>query len=493
MTRPLLVATLTEPPSAEGDELRALAGVADWLEIRADLVGEIPVEWLRERFPGSLLYTLRSRPEGGRFTPARERRRLRFLADTAEYDFVDLEAERDLTPELLAAIEPRRRVLSWHGAAGDLAALRGRLEHLRRAPAAHVKLVPRAAVSGDELPVLALLAENDAGDLTAFAAGEIGTWTRLVAPHLGSRLVYGSVSAVPAAPGQLPVTRLRTDWGLPELRPVRALCGVVGQPALGSLSPRLHNAAYRELGLELLYVPFEVDHFGDFWLEIVETELLDRIGLPLAGLSVTTPYKEVAAAVAGATSPLANTLQAVNTLVRRRGVWEGETTDAEGVIAALAARGVAPRGRRAAVVGCGGAGRAAALGLALTGAEVTLVNRGAERGLAAARQLGLPFVPLAELDPARFDLLVHATPLGREPDEMPLVDLAPLPPDAVVVDLVYGERPTALVAAARRRGLVGVDGREVLLHQAIPQFRLVTGRDLPLALGRRVLGVEEAE
>jgi len=493
MKRPLLVATLGEPPSADGEELRRLSREADWLEIRADLVGELDVDWLRARFRGALLYTLRSRGEGGRFTASRERRRQRFLADSGKYDFVDLEAERDLTPELLAAIDPARRLISWHGPAGDLAALRARSRSLRATPAAHVKLVPRAAASGDELPVLALLAESETENLTAFAAGEVGTWTRVAAPHLGSRLVYGSAGATPAAPGQLSIARLRRDWGLPHLGPVRMLFGLVGNPALRSLSPRLHNAIYAALGLEALYVPFEVDHFGDFWLEIVETEHLDRIGLPLAGLSVTSPYKEVAAAVAGATSPLANRLQAANTLVRRRGVWEGESTDAEGVVAALAARGITPRGRRAAVLGCGGAGRAAALGLALTGAEVLLFNRGAERGLEAARRLGLPFAPLDELEPERFDLLVNATPLGGEGDEAPPIDLAAVGDEAVIVDLVYGEQPTPLVAAARRRGLVGVDGREVLLHQAIPQFRAMTGRELPLALGRQVLGIEEAE
>src|SRR5690606_15390258 len=98
-----------------------------------------------------------------------------------------------------------------------------------------------------------------------------------------------------------------------------------------------------------------------------------------------------------------------------------------------------PRGRRAAVFGCGGAGRAAALGLAQAGATVEFVHRGSERGLAAARTLSLPFVLTVDFDPGVPDLLVNATPLGHAvPDELPFpVDR--LRPDAVVVDLVYGE------------------------------------------------------
>ena len=128
---------------------------------------------------------------------------------------------------------------------------------------------------------------------------------------------------------------------------------------------------------------------------------------------------------------------------------------------------------------------------------MVLANRGPERGMAAARSLALPFVPLAELfDPvaagdAAFEVYVHATPLGRRSaDELPL-PIARLAPGTVVVELVYGEGPTPLVAEARRRGLPAIDGREVLMYQAIPQFRAMTGQDLPVALARHVLGLEE--
>jgi 3-dehydroquinate dehydratase/shikimate dehydrogenase len=490
--RATLIATLAETPDPEGSLLSGLAGCADWLEVRGDLVGDLDPELLRARFPGRLLYTLRSRAEGGAFGGRRELRHRRIAEAQAGYDLVDLEGDRDLAPDLLELVPAERRLVSWHGPATDLAGLRARFEHLARTPAAFYKLVPRADHPGEELVPLALAGSLGRRDTVLFAGGAGGFWTRLIAPRLGAPLVYGSASGRPGAPGQLPVERLRRDYGLPELPPVEKLYGVVGWPALSSLSPRLHQAAYRELGLPALYVPFEVEHFGDFWLEVVESELLERLGIPLGGLSVTTPHKDVAFAVAGATSPLAQRLQAVNTMTLRQGVWEGESTDGEGVVAALRAHGVDPAGRRTAVLGCGGAGRAAALALARAGARVVLVNRGAERGLAAARALDLPFVPRDQLDPGATDLFVHATPLGRAPaDALPL-PLARLAPGAVIVDLVYRETPTRLVEEARRRGLEAVDGREVLLWQAVGQFRALTGRDLPLATAARALGLEVA-
>ena len=245
--------------------------------------------------------------------------------------------------------------------------------------------------------------------------------------------------------------------------------------------------------LPALYVPFDVEQFGDFWLEIVESEAIAGLGLALGGLSITTPHKEVAFAVAGATSPLSERLQAVNTLTpRRRGL--GRRVDRR----RGRRRGAARERRRAARPSRRGRRlrRRRPRGGARTGGRRRAGRAGEpgpERGRAAARALGLPFVPLADLEnsgpsaaraPADgFEVYVHATPLGRrDGDETPL-PVAGLAPGAVVVDLVYGESPTPLVVDARRRGLRAIDGREVLLYQAIPQFRSMTGNDLPVELG----------
>ncbi|MBV8201934.1 MAG: hypothetical protein JOZ15_15045, partial [Acidobacteria bacterium] len=387
--------------------------------------------------------------------------------------------------------------------------------------------------------------------------GDAGTWTRLVAPRLGAPIVYGAASdaaGVAGAPGQPSIRTLREDFGLPELRPAEVLFGVVGNPVAHSLSPRLHNGAYRELGIPALYLPFQTDSFGDFWLEVVEEGVLETVGLPIRGLSITAPFKAAALAVAGAESPLAGLIGGANTLVLRDGVWEAESTDPAGVVEPLRERGIEIAGRRAAVVGAGGAGRAAAIGLARAGAQVTLFNRSPERGEKAPADLDLACLPLGELDPGGFELLVNATPLGRAgggaaagqgrqgtgqarvagtpvqrgqqgheaqrgqqgqghegqqwgqqaalgqgAPHGPSAAAEPLPfpvdglrPGAVVIDLVYRreeEGPTPLLAAARSSGAVTVDGREVLLGQARGQFRMMTGRDLPGDLARRLLGL----
>lgn len=490
--RATIIATVTTLP--EGSLVPVVSDLegVDWLEVRADLVGDLDAARLARLFPGRLLYTLRSRNEGGSYEGSPERRKKRLIEAAGRYDLVDLEAARDLVPEILKAVPPEKRVLSWHGPAPGLDGLKATFERMAAVPAALYKLVPTAAQHGDEIPCLMLLQSLGRRDVIAFAAGPCGAWTRFVAPRLGAPVIYGMLGEVPGAPGQISIERLRRDYLLPDLPPVEALFGIVGNPVTHSLSPRIHNTAYRALGLPAAYLPFHTESFGEFWLEVVEDGVLETLGLPIRGLSVTAPFKESALAVAGAESPLAGLIGAANTLVLNQGVWEAEATDPDGVVLPLRDRGIAIEGIEAAVVGAGGAGRSAAEGLAKAGARVTIFNRDPERGQASADRLKLPFLPLSDLDPSRFDLLVNATSLGRgDGDPLPFgVDR--LRSKAVVIDLVYlADRPTRLLAEAAARGAVAIDGREVLVDQARGQFRMMTGRDLPLNLARRVAGLED--
>ncbi len=482
-----LVASLTTPPGSDGEELRALPCEVGALEVRDDLVPGLDPDWLRDRFDGELIYTLRSHAEGGAFSGGRHGRERRFRQAIGRFDLIDLEGDRDLDSDLLKEIPASQRLISWHGAAPSSTALAERFEQLSRHEARFYKLISETRQAVDAIHPMVFLRSLRRDDVVAFAMGEGGVWTRLLAPRLGSPLVYGSLGEVPAAPGQLTIQRLLEDYGLPQLDDVDGLFGIVGRPVNHSLSPRLHNGAYRRLGVPGLYVPFHAESFGDFWLDLVESGSLDALGIPLWGLSVTAPYKEVALAVAGTSSARAQHIGAANTLVLRGDVWEAESTDPEGVVLALRHAGVEIRGASAAVVGCGGAGKAAAVGLQMAGARVTLVNRGEDRGHKASMELRLPFLPLADFEPGDFEILVQATSLGANPG-----DALPFAPErlragAAVVDMVYGGGPTRLVQEVLARGRIGIDGREMLLHQALDQFRLMTGCELVEPLAREIL------
>jgi len=117
---------------------------------------------------------------------------------------------------------------------------------------------------------------------------------------------------------------------------------------------------------------------------------------------------------------------------------------------------------------------------------VTLINRGAERGEHAASLLGLPYLPLRDFDAEGYDIVVNATPVGRDTDEVPF-ELERLNDDAIVIDLVYGSRPTPLVGTTRARRQVAIDGRDVLVTQVSHQFCMMTGKEMPVSLARKLL------
>lgn len=252
------------------------------------------------------------------------------------------------------------------------------------------------------------------------------------------------------------------------------VAAVIGDPVRHSLSPVLHNAAFRALGLDWAYLAFEVAE-GD-----VEEAVRGARALGVEGLSVTMPHKESVARAVDRLSPIAERLGAVNTVFRVAGDLVGESTDGQGFLDALRAdQGYEPSGRRCLVVGSGGAARAVILALADAGAaEVIVVGRSPERVARAVDVAGPRARPGRAEEVEGADLVVNATPVGMEGHPAgPALDPALLGPDQVVVDLVYHPVATPLVVEARERGAVAVGGLGMLVHQAGHAFRLWTGQE----------------
>jgi len=400
-------------------------------------------------------------------------------------DLVKLDP-RDLVPRVLKRVPAERRVIVDRSVAADVDELQSRAALLAQTPAKLYVLAPRARTHAEAVAVVTALHRLQRRDVLMFAEGAIGMWTRVVAPLLGAPVVFAAIGGDVADDGVPTVEQLEVDYGLPRLRAARELFGIAGDPVYSSLSPRLHNAAFRALDRPALYVPFHVPHFAEFWSSVVESGALEAVGLPIGALCVVSPHKQIALKATGSRTSIVQRAQSTNFFVREGGEWTADTTDPAGIIVALRERGVDPAGHKAAVVGCGGSGRAVAAALQQAGADVTLVNRGFDRGSLAVHLLRLPFMPLAGFPAERFSLVVNATPCGRN-GECPFA-LERLREDAVVVDLVYGNAPTPLVEHTRANGRIAVDGKDILITQAMSQFRLMTGQEMPDEVVFQVLG-----
>ena len=241
---------------------------------------------------------------------------------------------------------------------------------------------------------------------------------------------------------------------------------LLGQHIGYSASPAIHNAAFAALGIDARYELADVAPEG-------LTDAVDALrGAVRIGANVTQPHKLAVCALVDELAPEVERLGAANTIVRHASRLAAHNTDLPALAAELADLGGF---RTAAVLGAGGASRAAQAALADAGVTVEVVDRGA--------WASLPDVL------ARVDLAVNATPIGTGADESP-VPASLLRPDLAVLDLVYRPSPTRLVREARAAGAKARDGRGVLLRQAAASFELWTGRSAPIAAMRDALREE---
>ena len=255
----------------------------------------------------------------------------------------------------------------------------------------------------------------------------------------------------------------------------RARCGIILHPAGHTLSPVLHRTAYAALGLDAEFAVYDVPagRFGERLRE------LRREGL--TQLCVSLPHKEAALQAADRLSDSARAMGAANTLTAVGEELVADNTDWIGVTRSLEPHGPW-NGKRATVLGAGGAARAVVFALRRLGVSVTLVNRTAERAARVAADLGAKVGTLA--DP--WDLLVNATSVGMSPH----ADATPAPaeslrPGALVFDTVYRPLETQLLREARARGCRVQDGLEMLVHQAVEQIRIWSGKRADAGVLRR--------
>jgi len=266
---------------------------------------------------------------------------------------------------------------------------------------------------------------------------------------------------------------------------------LIGWPVEHSLSPAMHNAAFKALGLDWRYELFPVPP-GQLGAAVADL----RAG-EYGGANVTVPHKSAVMAYLEDIDDAARAIGAVNTIVVRGTRLAGYNTDGPGFLRALREAGLEPSGRRALVLGAGGAARAVVYALAQAGCAVAIYNRTVARAAELARNLkslglggAVSAVPgeaaLRALDLAPFDLLVNATPAGMWPncDDSPWPDGLVLPSHWSVFDLVYNPLETRLLREARQAGARAIDGLGMLVWQGALAFELWTGQAPPVGLMR---------
>ena len=270
------------------------------------------------------------------------------------------------------------------------------------------------------------------------------------------------------------------------------VCGLIGDPVEHSMSPVMHNAAFRELGLNYLYVPFRVKK------EEIGKAIDGMRALNLRGLNITIPHKVAIIPLLDELDPLAEKIGAVNTIVNNDGVLRGYNTDASGLLQSMWTNGIEPRDKNIVIIGAGGASRAVTFILADKKARLVILNRIQE--LDWAKELAsritqtfrqkIEALELTRENLAKVlnkaDILLNATNAGMSPntEETP-VDADLLRPELVVYDIVYNPSKTRLLREAEMINAKTIGGLDMLTWQGALAFQMWTGRKAPVELMKR--------
>ncbi|HEY7302657.1 MAG TPA: shikimate dehydrogenase [Bryobacteraceae bacterium] len=451
-----------------------------FLEFRLDYLEDpvAAVEFVRKfhaRYPeASVLATCRRKEAHGHYSGSIEQQlAVLSAAANAGAGFLDLEIE---SAELLKAKIAELResacvIVSFHDFQ-KTPALDTVLRRLKRIPADVYKIATTANKPNDNLRLIEFMRAHRGEPLVALAMSEIGLLTRVLGPSLGSLYTYAApLAAKGTATGQIPAKCLRSLYRPEKLTKQSRVYGVIASPVAHSKSPVIHNRGFQSRRIDAVYLPFLVPpaRLGE-WMKLAGS-------LPVSGFSVTIPHKQRIVRYLDRVEPLAKRIGAVNTVWRHAGKWRGTNTDVDGVLRPLS-RHLRVANASILIAGYGGAARAAAIALSDARAKLTITGRNLKNAQSLAGVVSGAAVTLREAERGNYDVLIHATPVGMEPNASQSLFEGRIPA-RIVFDMVYNPRETALLRSARQDGCTIIPGSEMLLEQAVRQFEIWTGEAAP--------------
>ncbi|QEN06947.1 shikimate dehydrogenase [Oceanispirochaeta crateris] len=458
-------------------------------ELRIDLLDSLDIEELLafpEKAQIPLILTCRKTIDGGAWSGTdQERETLLLELLKGRYSYIDLEEDESSAALSQRAAEWGTQLIrSFHDFQGVPENLEDRLESM-----SHRGSLVKAAVMPQGVNDLLRLFQVGRSwkknhpkedNLILLGMGDFGVPTRILAPFLGSFLTFCSPGGAEAAPGHMSWEVLHDLYRVQDLTPLSSLFGIIGNPVLHSQSPQIHNPGYHSAGIDGVYIPFTVDDLKAFF------DLADFLNI--RGFSVTVPHKEGVRAFLKKEDEAVKAVGACNTVVRMGGGqegWEGFNTDVIGFIEPLKGIAGSLKGKKAALIGAGGAARSAAYALLKEGCEVSIFNRNKDRALSLARDFSclggsLGFLEEKTAAGERYDLVIQTSSAGMHGS---LEDVNPIPffpftGDELFYDIIYTPPETPAMRCAAAAGCRVLGGLPMLQEQGRAQFRLFTGCDL---------------
>lgn len=455
------------------------------VELRLDFIRRpVNMRRLLENRGCPCIATVRRPKEGGKWMRSEEDRLMLLRTAIADgVDYVDLEYD-------IANKIPRygktKRIVSYHNFQETPDNLEQIHQAMAKLDADYIKIATQANNPLDNIRVLKLVRAAKIPTI-GFCMGEMGVISRILCGKFGSPWTYASFHEDrQLAPGQLSYKQMNEEYHYDQITLNTGILGVIADPVAHSLSPRVHNACIRKLGLDLIYLPFRVT------AEYLDAFVESCLEMDIRGLSVTLPHKEKIMKHCNVLDDQAVAVRAVNTVVFKEVNTFGYNTDLDAAVSVLTDALQMPsdhpaafEGKRVLILGAGGVARTIAIGMLKRGASVFLTARDYRKSEQVANELKCKSIDWPARQNFECHILINATPLGMHPD----MDASPFEAEwfdkhTVVFDTIYNPEQTLFIKHARQAGCPTITGVDMFVRQAAKQFELFTGQAADLNLIR---------
>lgn len=468
-------------------QIRKAEPLADIIELRFDHLEPLEIDKFIAALPATekkYLFTFRPRSEGGKREVSPAERRAFWSSIHSKLRDIDYLVDYEADLELPAGFDPDRIVISSHDFSSggpDPAALFARLS---TSDAGIIKIAQDAGDITGGIPVWALLekARTKGKHLVPIVMGEAGKWTRILGLAHGAYMTYASLeSGSETASGQITAGDLIGLYRVKELDLETDVYGILAGDTSYSMSPYIHNPAFKARKINAVFVPLQVSDLASFIRRMVDPRSRET-ELNFKGFSVTNPHKQSILENLSSIDDDASAIGAVNTVKLIDGNLYGYNTDAEGFISPLLRSIGDLKGSRSAVFGAGGAARACVHMLKKYGSDVTVFGRDIARTQGLTEKMGVAAASLPAVSFSDFDIVVNATPLGTKgaAESETIATAEQLAGVKLVYDLIYNPSETKLSIEARKAGAAFIGGLEMLVQQGAKQFELWTGQSAPI-------------
>lgn len=481
----ICISVCASTPSELQDSIDGASSQCDLIELRLDCIDSPLVATSDLVIKPNMILTLRPRTQGGN-SDLGLKDRLEFWSKQNISCGTDL--EEDVISTVTDNFDPT--ICSFHDfnySGGYLGAIYERISS-NTADVLKIAISTRDTTDAIEVWKLLKRAEKDGRQLIPIAMGEAGKWTRILGLAHGAYLTYAALdSGGETAPGQITAREMIDVFRVKELDESTEVYGIIAGDTTYTMSPYIHNAAFKAAGINAVFVPLQVKDLDTFMRRMV-LPATREIELNFRGFSVTNPHKQAIIQHLDHVNDAASKIGAVNTVKIEDGKLIGLNTDAQGFIAPLAEKFGDLKAARTAVIGAGGAARACIYSLKNVGAEVTIFARNSEKASALAEDFLIDLKQLTsdssqlKANLSNFDIVVNATPLGtRGKGENETIATADQLRDVkLVYDLIYNPSETHLLREAKLAGAQTLGGFEMLMAQAAEQFKIWTGKTAPI-------------